>query len=82
MTLNQIMKYIESEYEIINSTPCKLCGGNFITDSIELHIIDSLPIDVCECVCENCGNKKTFRFSSPLMISNEESLNEFKSIMN
>lgn len=82
MTINEMMKYIESEYKIINCTPCEICGGNFITDSIDIHIINSFPFDVCECICENCGHKKTFKFSSPFVFTDEEDLNDFKSTMN
>ncbi|MFD3158508.1 metal-binding protein [Haloimpatiens sp. FM7330] len=80
MTLRDIMKYIESEYNIINSTPCEICGGSFLAESIKVNIINSLPYDICECICDTCGHKKTFKFSSPFI--NEENLNEFKNSMN
>ncbi|WP_138207102.1 metal-binding protein [Haloimpatiens lingqiaonensis] len=82
MTIREMMKYIESEYQIINSTPCEICGGNFIADSIGINIVNSFPFDVCHCICEDCGHKKTFKFSSPFVFSDEENLNAFKRDMN
>lgn len=67
MVLNDVMKYIESEYDIINSTPCEVCGGSYITEDLQIHIVDSIPYDVCICVCPECGHEKLFRFYAPFL---------------
>jgi len=67
MTLNEIMKYIESEYEIINRTPCEICGGDFLADSLQIAIIDGVPYDLCNCICSNCGYEKDFLFNAPFI---------------
>ncbi|MCY6960538.1 metal-binding protein [Clostridium brassicae] len=67
MVLNDIMKYIESEYGIINSTPCEICGGSYMADELEIHIIDNIPYDVCVCVCSECGHEKLFTFCAPFL---------------
>lgn len=70
MLLNDIMKYIESEYNIINSTPCEICGGEFIAEDLEIHIIDNIPYDVCICTCSECGHEKSFTFCAPFIDDN------------
>ncbi|MEL7596812.1 MAG: metal-binding protein [Clostridiaceae bacterium] len=65
MVLRDIMKYIESEYGIINSTPCQICGSSYIVEDLEIHIIDNIPYDVCICVCPECGHEKIFTFCAP-----------------
>lgn len=67
MTAREIMKYIESEYHVINHTPCELCGGEFHAEEVEIALIDDMPYDVLVCVCENCGNERTFEFSAPFI---------------
>lgn len=67
MVLHDIMKYIESEYGIINSTPCEICGGSYAAENLEIHVIDDVPYDVCECVCSKCGHEKAFSFCAPFI---------------
>lgn len=67
MKVNEIMKYIESEYSVINETPCDICGGEFFADNLNIEIIDGIPYDVCECICSNCGYEKTFEFTAPFI---------------
>lgn len=62
----ELMKFIESEYIIINNTPCEICGGNFITEGTGFNFQDGVPSTVSACVCERCGNRKDFLFRSPL----------------
>jgi hypothetical protein len=67
MVLRDIMKYIESEYGIINSTPCEVCGGSFAAESLEVHIVDNIPYDICVCACSECGHEKSFSFCAPFI---------------
>ena len=67
MLIRDIMKYIESEYDIINSTPCEVCGGSYIAESLEIHVVDNIPYDISVCVCEECGHEKAFRFFAPFI---------------
>jgi hypothetical protein len=67
MNIREIMKYIESEYEVINLTPCELCGGEYFADGLEISVIDGEPFDVCDCVCSSCGHEKAFVFSAPFI---------------
>lgn len=67
MTLRDIMMYIESEYKIINHTPCELCGGDYLTEDIQIALIDDIPYDICSCICSNCGHEKIFEFSAPFI---------------
>lgn len=71
MNLREIMKYIESEFLIINETPCDICGGKYFTDDLSINLIDHVPYDICDCICSNCGHKKAFKFYAPF-ISEEE----------
>lgn len=81
MYLNNIMKYIESEYVIINNTPCSICGGKYIAEEIAIALIDKEPYDICECVCNDCGHEKTFKFYAPF-ISDETFSDKFRENMN
>jgi hypothetical protein len=67
MTLKDIMKYIESEYHIINNTPCEVCGGEYFADGLDIDIINGNPYDVCDCTCSKCGHEKTFEFYAPFI---------------
>lgn len=67
MTVRDIMKYIESEYRIISHTPCEVCGGDFLTEEIEVALIDDMPFDICSCVCSNCGHERVFEFNAPFI---------------
>lgn len=66
MNVREIMKYIESEFIIINNTPCNLCGGRYITESSGFDFDNGMPSNITSCVCENCGNRKDFSFRAPL----------------
>lgn len=80
MTLRDIMKYIESEYKVINHTPCEMCGGDYLTEDIEIAFIDDIPYDVCSCTCANCGHEKIFEFSAPFI--DERKIKKLKSNLN
>ncbi|MCM0647780.1 metal-binding protein [Clostridium swellfunianum] len=67
MTVRDIMKYIESEFKIINHTPCEICGGDYFAEDTHIAIIDDVPYDLCTCTCSNCGHEKTFEFSAPFL---------------
>ena len=66
--VRDIMKYIESEFIIINNTPCELCGGYYLTDDTKIGLKDGMAFNICECFCENCGHEKQFYFSAPFII--------------
>ncbi len=66
MNIREIMKYIESEFIIINNTPCNICGGKYITESSGFDIENGTPSNITSCVCEECGNKKDFYFRAPI----------------
>ena len=80
MTFKDIMKYIESEYEVINLTPCEVCGGYYIAEDLHLAVIDGFPYDMCSCVCSECGFEKTFQFNAPFIDAKD--INKFKKNMN
>lgn len=67
MTVRDIMKYIESEYQVINHTNCEVCGGEYFADELEIAVVDGLPYDICNCICSNCGYEKTFEFNAPFV---------------
>lgn len=67
MTIREIMKFIESEYSVINRTPCEICGGEFFADDLEVALIDDNPYDICSCVCSNCGHERIFEFNAPFI---------------
>lgn len=69
MNIRDIMQYIESEYKVINLTPCEVCGGEYFADGLEISLIDGEPFDVCECVCSHCGHERAFLFSAPFIES-------------
>ena len=79
MILTDIMKYIESEYNIINSTPCEVCGGDYEADQLEILVIDDVPFDVCECSCSYCGHEKIFEFYAPFL---NEKTSKDKKVLN
>lgn len=86
MTLREIMKYIESEFSIINKTPCDICGGSYLTKDLSINLLDSIPYDICDCICSNCGHKKIFKFYAPFIdeskkkIIQNNKLNIYKNI--
>lgn len=67
MTINDVMKYIESEFLVINDSHCEICGGEFLTQEMEMDFIDGVPYDICDCVCSNCGYEKVFEFFAPFV---------------
>lgn len=69
MNLNEIMEFLESEYIVINNTPCEVCGGNYLTDSVGLTFDGIKPQNLSVCVCENCGHRKEFVFRAPFVNS-------------
>jgi len=76
MNSKDVMKYIESEYSIINTINCEVCGGDFRAVGQGIAFIDNEPYDICECECSSCGHKKTFEFPAPFLIDNfDESKN-------
>lgn len=80
MTIRDIMKYIESEFLVINDTPCEICGGEYVAEDLKIDIVDGVPYDVCDCICSNCGYEKTFEFCAPFV--DEDSLKNAKNILN
>ncbi|AYD39127.1 metal-binding protein [Clostridium fermenticellae] len=80
MTIKEIMKYIESEYSVINDTPCEICGGEYIAENLEIDIIDDVPYDMCTCICSSCGHEKLFEFYAPFI--EENNLKKAKNILN
>ncbi len=80
MTIKEIMKYIESEYSVINDTPCEICGGEYLTENLKINIIDGVPYDICSCVCCNCGHEKNFEFCAPFI--DDDGLKKAKNILN
>lgn len=66
--IEEIMKYIESEFVIINNTPCEICGGCYLTDNTLISLRDGMAFDICQCICEDCGHEKQFHFSAPFVI--------------
>ncbi|MBU5486217.1 metal-binding protein [Clostridium sp. MSJ-11] len=67
MTIKDIMEFIESEYKIINNTPCEVCGGEYFADDLNVDLIDDIPHDICICVCSDCGHEKIFEFYAPFI---------------
>lgn len=80
MTIKDIMKYIESEYKIITHTPCEVCGADYLTENIQVALIDDIPYDICSCICSNCGHEKIFEFNAPFI--KEKSSKKMKNILN
>lgn len=80
MTLRDIMKYIESEYEVINLTPCEVCGGDYQAEEVQIALIDDVPYDICQCSCCNCGHEKVFEFCAPFI--EEKKLKKIKRNLN
>lgn len=80
MDLNEVMKFVESEYIVINNTPCEICGGDFLTESVGLRFEEGRSENITQCVCENCGHEREFSFRAPFINpaekeSNKEDLN-------
>jgi hypothetical protein len=69
MILTDIMKYVESEYNVINNTPCEICGGSYEAEELEIVIVDGEPFDVCLCFCSKCGHEKVFEFPAPFVLN-------------
>ncbi|HSP48309.1 MAG TPA: metal-binding protein [Clostridiaceae bacterium] len=67
MNLNEVMRFVESEYVVINNTPCEICGGEYITESVGLSFDEGRAKNVSTCVCENCGNEREFLFRAPFV---------------
>lgn len=80
MVLNDIMKYIESEFSVINDTHCEVCGGDYLAQELEVEIIDGVPYDVCDCICSSCGYEKSFEFFAPFV--DEKRFGKLKSKLN
>lgn len=80
MILRDIMKYIESEYRVINHTPCEICGGDYLTEEIQIAFIDDVPYDLCSCICSHCGHEKIFEFSAPFI--DENGMKKMKKYLN
>ncbi|WP_234123747.1 metal-binding protein [Clostridium hydrogenum] len=74
MNANDIMKYIESEYTIINTIHCDVCGGNYEATEQGIGFIDNEPFDICECACSECGHKKIFEFPAPFLVEGAKGL--------
>lgn len=72
MNVSELMKYIESEYIIINNTPCSICGGNYITEGNGFNFEGGVPSNITSCYCEVCGNRKEFLFRAPFAAMNLE----------
>lgn len=75
MIVRDFMKYVESEYIVINNTPCEVCGGHFETEDIDLDVSEGTPYDSIFCVCPDCGYEKIFNFTMPFMEEGNISLN-------
>ncbi|MDP4145295.1 MAG: metal-binding protein [Bacillota bacterium] len=80
MTLRDVMKYMESEYNIINNTPCEVCGDTYVTENFDIALIEDMTYDICECVCPNCGHEKIFEFHAPFI--DEDDLKNLKKKLN
>lgn len=62
MDIFNIPKYIETEFVVINNSPCPICGGSYITNDFFVSIENDSVFDIMSCMCENCGNSKDFKF--------------------
>ncbi|MFA9397328.1 MAG: metal-binding protein [Clostridiaceae bacterium] len=84
MTILDVMKYVESEFSIITKTPCEICGGDYITEDIDVYEDDGILYDYVECICSNCGFEKNFKFTAPFIEDpkDEKKLNEYKTKYN
>jgi len=67
MTIKDMMRYVESEYNIINNTPCEICGGKFIAQEFEMDFQNGITYDTCNCTCSSCGYEKVFKFYAPFI---------------
>ncbi|KHD37787.1 metal-binding protein [Clostridium acetobutylicum] len=68
MVINEIMKYVESEYSIIKNTPCEVCGGSYEASEEGIGFINDEPYDICECSCSECGHERVFQFAAPFLV--------------
>lgn len=66
MNVKELMEFVESEYIIINNTPCEICGGRYINEANGFNFENGIPSNVSSCVCESCGNRKEFFFRAPI----------------
>lgn len=66
MNVKELMQFVESEYVVINNTPCEICGGRYITEANGFNFENGVPSNVSSCVCESCGNKREFYFRAPI----------------
>ena len=84
MTILDVMKFVESEFSIVNKTPCEICGGYYITEDIDVFEEDGLLYDYLDCSCSNCGYEKTFKFTAPFIedSKNKKKLKEYKTKYN
>ncbi|KAA8671990.1 metal-binding protein [Clostridium sp. HV4-5-A1G] len=80
MTIKDMMKYIESEYSVINDTPCEICGGDYIAKDSDVAVINGIPYDICDCICSECGHEKTFQFCAPFV--KDKNMKNIKNILN
>lgn len=67
MNMNELMKFVESEYIVINNTPCEVCGGSYLTESVGFSLENGTPHNLTSCVCERCGHEKEFLFRAPFI---------------
>jgi len=67
MNLNEVMKFVESEYIVINNTPCELCGGSYLTESGGLSFENGKAENITHCICEKCGHEREFSFRAPFI---------------
>jgi hypothetical protein len=58
------VKEVRDEYAYIKNNICEKCGskGSYEVELQRLVEISFFPCDELDCVCKNCGNKKTFVF--------------------
>ncbi|KPU43076.1 hypothetical protein OXPF_33260 [Oxobacter pfennigii] len=67
MNSQEVMRYVESEYEIIRLTPCEVCGGEYLHNYQEIVSKDDSMYDILICACSKCGHEKSFEFHAPYL---------------
>lgn len=67
MIFRDFMKYIESEYTIVNNTPCEVCGGQYEAEEMDINILEGIPYDTMVCTCSKCGHERIFSFTIPVI---------------
>lgn len=67
MNTQEVLRYVESEYEIVRLTPCEVCGGEYLQNYQEIVSKDDLMYDILTCVCSKCGHEKSFEFYAPYL---------------